>query len=355
MNLPMVRASSMPLAANCPASISGEGVQIDSYDPTATDGVDVHRAIALALRGKEYPAFEGENAAENEDMVALALAYAKQSGLCDDQMQTERHFEFSPFAATLDLLVVDIAAGEAELTDWKTTHREDDHEAQILTQCECVFEAYEDEIQSIETHLVYLRNEGVKRKRYTRDFVGQWREEFIHNTLEHPEVYRPGEWCGRCKRKVGCLALRAVNENTAAILSAPEYAANLSRPVIANLRPRVKMLKDVIDQFDAYVREEVLTHGPIPLGNGKELRAMDINTDKIGILKAWEILTAQFTDQELAGFVEVRKTALCKLIEASAPKGGKSKASAAFMDRLRAAGAVAVTTTQQVREMNVRE
>ena len=342
----------MPLASSCPASISGEGVQVDSYDPTATDGVDVHRAIALALRGKEYPAFEGENAAENEDMVALALAYAKQEGLAGDGVRLEVPMSYPPFAATLDVLS-GVLIPVATLADWKTTFKEADHEAQILAQCACVFACYAD-CDAIETHLVYLRNEGVKRKRYTRDYVGQWREEFIHNTLSHPEIYRPGEWCGRCKRKVECPALKAQRRAIAEMLLT-DGAGLMNRDNVPELRTKGKMIRDVLDVMDAMIREEVLLHGPIPMGEGKELRAMDVNTDKIDLRKAWETLTAKFTDEELATFVQCHKTPMVKLIEATAPKGMKSKTSAAFMEKLKALGAVTVTTSQQVRVLNVRE
>lgn len=351
-NLPIVRASSMPLAVSCPASISGEGVQVDSFDPTATDGVEVHRAIAMALRGEDYPPFDGSNAGDNEDMVALALAYAQQNGMMPGAL-TEVHLEHPPFSATLDVFMPYSRGEEADLTDWKTTHREDDHEAQIIAQCAAAFANYP-KLPAITAHTVYLRNEGAIKKRYTRAWVEQWAEEFVHNTLKHPEIYRPGDWCARCKRKYGCEGLRAMRREIAATFLA-DGQGMLTRDNVAEMRFKVKLIKGVCDEFDKMVRDEVLNHGPIALGEGKELRALDINTDTIDILRAWATLTGTFADSDLAKFVEVRKTAMLKLIEAGAPRGQKSKAAEAFMEKLRAEGAVTTTTTQQVRELAVRE
>ena len=350
VTLPIVRASSMPLACSCPASINGDGVQVDSFDPTATDGVEVHRAIAMALRGEEYPPFDGINAGENEDMVALALAYAKREGL--DSCETELHIEAPPFAATLDLYGP-WTNDDADVVDWKTTHREDDHEAQIIAQCACVFARYP-ERKVIIAHTVYLRNEGAIKKRYTRAWVKQWADEFIRNTLQHPEIYRPGEWCGRCKRKFSCEALRAQRREIAEMILGAG-AGMLTRDNVPEIRTKAKMLRDILDIMDGMIRTEVLEHGPIPMGDGKELRALDVNTDRINLRRSWEILTAKFTDEELSAFLQVHKTPMVKMIEAAAPRGQKSKASAAFMETLKAAGAVTTETSQQVRVLNVRE
>jgi hypothetical protein len=341
----------MPLCANCPASISGEGVQVDSFDPTATDGVEVHRAIALALRGKEYPAFEGVNAGENEDMLALALAYvrAQSWGKCD--VKTEVHIDAPPFSATLDLLceIGDVA----NLADFKTTYREDNHEAQILAQAFCAFHKYP-HLQAADTHVVFLRNEGVIRKRYTREWVGAWAEEFIHNTLSYPEIYRPGDWCGRCRRKIECPALKAQRRAFAEMLLT-NGTGIMNRDNVPEIRTKGKLIRDLLDTMNDMIRDEVLAHGAIPMGDGKELAAIEINPDEIHILKAWNILQAEFTDEQMASFVEVGKTKLLDLIKAEAPRGQKTKAAEAFMEALRAAGAVTQKQQVQVRVRNIRE
>ncbi len=345
----LIRASSMSLLANCPAAAVTDGVQIDSYDPTATEGTEIHRAIALAIRGEDYPLFMGDGAAEAEDMVKLALAYVEREKLGD--AQTETHIEAPPFAATLDLLLVDGTVGI--VTEWKSTHREDDHTAQILAQAACALARHAD-LNAIDSRVVYLRGEGEVRHVYTRAWVEAWVEEFKRNTLDHPEVYRPGEWCGRCRRKTSCPALAELNRSTALALADPKFTQALTRESVAALRPRVKLLASVIDQYDKWVRAEVLANGPISLGGGKVLGKLEMHIDKIDLIAAYPLLAETFSTEDLRAIIEVHKTAMLTRVADGAAKGQKTAAKDGFMAQLRALGAVETVTTYQVRELNER-
>lgn len=342
-----IRASSMRLAVLCPASASApREVLVDSFDATSVDGSDVHRAISMRIRGSQHPPFEGDTAAENEKMVELALDwFNKNIRILYSNIQTEVRLTADFLSGTIDVLV--LASRKAVVVDWKTTYREDDHSAQLYSYAFLVFSNHLD-IDEVEIFTAYLRDGSVLRKVLTRDWIMAWAEEVKHNILGHSELYRTGEHCLRCQRRIGCPAIREINRQTIAELE--QGADILKRERIAELRPRVKLVEKVIKSFDEFVRADVIANGPIPTVEGKELRALTMNFDHINIVTAWSILQAEFTDAEMSEFVEVGKTAMLKAIAAKTVKG-KGKAQDAFMDRLRAVGAVKTTQGIQVREV----
>jgi CRISPR/Cas system-associated exonuclease Cas4 (RecB family) len=344
-----IRASSMRLAVLCPASAtSPREVLVDSFDATAVDGSDVHRAISMRIKGAQHPPFEGENAAENEKMVELALDWFNANiRILYESVVTECRLTADFLSGTLDVLA--IRSTKAVVVDWKTTYREDDHSAQLYSYAYLVFSNYS-HIDEVEIFTAYLRGEGVLRKVLTRDWIMAWAEEVKHNILGHADLYRTGEHCLRCQRRIGCPAVREINRQTIAELEAGGEQLALTRERVASLRPRVKLVEKVIKAFDEFVRNDVIANGPIPTVEGKELRAVQMNFDHIDIVKAWPILQTEFTDAEMSEFVEVGKTAMLKAIAAKTAKG-KGKAQDAFMSRLRSTGAVNTTQGIQVREV----
>jgi hypothetical protein len=338
-----VRASSIPLAVLCAASLS-DGLKVDFSDETGTTGNEVHRALAMRLRGEPSPELD----VEGEAMVALGLEWVKQTFKGQGTTELAVSDEFG--SGTIDLSYK--VGALADVADFKTGFRDDNHWPQIYRYAHLYFQKHPD-VQIINLHIVWLRKEGVDFKQVTRAWIFAWWEEFVRNTLNHPDVFSPGDHCSRCRRRVDCPALGAMNRQTALAFSDGPASLSLTREKIAELRPKVKLIEQVIKAFDAAVRAEVLEGGPIPLGDGKELRAVTINKDTIQIQQSLEILQAHFTDSEINEFVTIGKTKMLEAIGAKVAKG-KGKAQDALMAKLEAAGAVQKHSSIQIREAAIR-
>jgi hypothetical protein len=322
-SLPVLRASSMTLAAKCAASIAPADVAIDSFDPTATTGGDIHRAITLALQGKEA----AEVSADVEIVSQLAVDWVR-NWLLPKYPRHQWRSELSLHATlggveirgTMDNAGVSpMLDEEGVVVDWKATYRDDDHTAQVLTYAWLLLE--NNPFMPKVTVIVPMLRLGKADPPLVlpRDWVMIWMKEFEHNTLRHPEIFRPGEWCTRCHRKMECPALKQMNQQTAEVLSERGFEKILSRQTLPDLRVRVKLLEDAINCFKAYQREEIIENGPLSLGNGKLLKATQRKLDVIGLQAAWPLLQKEFSDVDMETFIGISKTKMLDVIGKRAP------------------------------------
>lgn len=369
-----IRASSIKLAVLCAAAVQDEPgeILIDTMDPTATQSNEIHRAIALDLKGEPYPPFMGEDAGECEELVGRAIDWFDSGSLDEEAVaqgiergtflnltpQTEVALEIGNVSGTIDLLLINKAKRIAAAVDWKNTFRDDDHTPQLIAYAWLIFMANPD-VDEVIIFTAFLRLKVTESKRLTRAWVLKWMDEFIRNTLTGPAVYRPGEQCLKCRRFATCDALILLNRKTANELEQNAIATNrdiyLSRERIADLHPRVKLLSAVIASFKGFVNQEVHAGGPIPLANGKQLQTLTIQKKTILPLQAWSILEEEFTEGELAKLLKVPVGGITEAIEAKAPKGKKAPTSKAFLAKLAAAGAIEVYPEEQIREMNPKD
>ena len=72
---------------------------------------------------------------------------------------------------------------------------------------------------------------------------------------------------------MGCPALRAQRTAIAEMLLGATADKLMNRDNVPDLRVKAKWIREILNTMDEMVRAEVIDHGPIPLGNGKELRA----------------------------------------------------------------------------------
>lgn len=341
----------MRLANLCNASAAApRDVLVDSYEPTAEEGTNVHTLVSLALIKK---AVRFASAAE-EQLTELAVTwfYANIHPRFP-HFTTELHLTNDRFSGNLDVLALDNIKlpKRGAIIDWKATFLEDDHTDQLMTYADLSFTA-EPTLEEIEIYTGYLRKGAVADKKVDRDHVAEWKKEFWRNF--DADLHRPGVHCARCKRKVGCKALVGMNRHTAQeLLKIASDGATLTRDMIPEMYVRVKLFKSVIAQFERFLREQA-TLAPIATLAGKELRPLKIENKRVDVLAAWSILQANFSDAEMSTFLEVGTTKMLDLVAEKVEKG-KGKAQDAFMDKLKRAGAVEITPAIQIRELNVKE
>lgn len=339
-----IRASSFPLLVACAAS-QLPGLQVDFSDAIGTQGQEIHRALALRLRGEVTPDLD----TESEEMVTLGLDWVKSKGAMEPETELGLHDEYG--SGTIDACWTD-REGAAWVVDFKTGYRDDDFWPQTYRYAHLYFQANPN-VNAINLCVVWLRKEGVDFKQVTRGWIDAWFREVLHNTIEHPDTYRPGEHCVRCSRRVDCPALAAVNRQSALALAGEPIAITLQNyPHFHIIKKQItQALKGLDEVRDALVEE----HGSIPMGNGKELRKLEIHKTPISLMEALPVLQASgLSDETISGCCRISKTELMDAVGASAPKGGKKKSQDAIMDKLAAAGAVGESVEYQIRELLVK-
>lgn len=348
----------MTLAVKCPASMATEpgDVLVDQHDETGNISTAIHRAISCTLQGEAVPAFEGDDGAESEELVDRGVVWFNENILAfggeEGNAQFETRLESGFISGTLDVL--HRVPKRSVIADWKNTYRDDDHEPQLITYAWLEFQE-RPEIEEVEIFTVYLRLKFVDHKILSRAWVEAWMREFITNNVNHRDIYRPGEHCGRCPRYAVCQALTILNRRTMAELVESHSGEYLNRNNGAELWARVRLLEASIKHFRDYMKESVRREGPIELPNGKQLRVLVGKKDTILPLVAWPILEAKFTEGELANIIKIPKGELEEAIGSKAAKGKKAEDQRAFMQTLRAAGAVVTERTEKVMELSAKE
>lgn len=359
-----LRASSAPLVDKCAASMDaapGE-VLLDPFDDTAQTGTDIHRAIALALKGQEYPAFEGDEAAENEAMVQRAMDWAEEnipSGVTPtlERHRMQRidigHNDILEVSGTIDLDFL-VTHDELAVTDWKATYRDADHEPQLMIYA--FLSTRGSHIQRVTIRTAYLRLNLIEEKGITAPYADAWMEEFIRNKIQQRHIYNPGAHCARCRRFASCEAVTAMNRKTVADLVQISFSETaLNREVAGDLWDRVRVLERTIQHFREYVKSTVLADGDILLPNSRKIGVQKMDKKIIQPLPAWPLLEKAFTTGEMAKFISIGKGALEKVIGDRAAKGCKKKDQDAFLATLERAGAIVHEPGVQVKEMSAKE
>lgn len=129
--------------------------------------------------------------------------------------------------------------------------------------------------------------------------------------IESGEGPRIGPACGSCKAKASCPAYAAIGHEAAAAL-VPSSTSDLWRPPRTEddarlLHYRIGAVETWLGRAKEYRRSFVLTHDPIPLGNGQELAAIGRKTRSL--LGTPEALAAIEEVVPGAVTVETKKTA----------------------------------------------
>jgi|WetSurMetagenome_2_1015567.scaffolds.fasta_scaffold38281_1 hypothetical protein len=337
----MTRCSSLPLAVRCPASLAAE-IAIDPYSDDAERGTNIHRAIALAARGKQIPPLEDDE----EVLVSAALMMLEDTDFKGTRY-IEQSFQAGELSGTIDLLEIDY--DRALVQDWKSGWGDKEYEAQMMGYAWLVFQKYPD-LEEVMIRVVRLQLQKMDVKVVSRAYAESWYEELVRNTLHNTKTFSPGGHCDKCPRQAECPALAAQNRQMALMLFEGEQA--LTRKTVPELWYRVAAAQKVLDYFHAWTRNQVSAHGPIDMGNGKQLALITTHRTKIDASKTWPFMEEALTPNEVAACVTIKKTDLEEALKAHAPKGKKGETVKAFFEKLAAAGATAKEPFQMLREVN---
>jgi hypothetical protein len=163
----------------------------------------------------------------------------------------------------------------------------------------------------------------------------------------------PGEHCGLCPRQDECVTRRAVLERSISLFVAPDEHPLDIRAQIRFATPMVRQIKAAVEKFEKIRKHEIERNGPIPMGDGTELRVVEEPRDEIDAAKAWGLITSQLDDDEVNACLTVGKTKLLSAIKARQERGAKEAAAREFMKLLHQAQAVRQKSIKKVVQRKV--
>lgn len=229
--------------------------------------------------------------------------------------------------------------------DWKSGYVERHHEPQVKGYAALSMDGAG---VPVTFFIVYLRLGFFETYTWTAGELAVFRSDIAEAAFSPDPVFHPGEQCTFCPRRFTCPGRMAMVRRTALEVTDEEYQV-LSPDRLLDLHRRVKAVAKSIDDWDRWIREYIRINGSIQI-DGRVLGFVEENRDTIDPITAWPVLSATFTDEEIAGFITIGKSKMLDAAGEKAPPRGKGKYQAALMQQLEDIGAVTKKTIQKLME-----
>lgn len=242
---------------------------------------------------------------------------------------------------------------EARGIDWKSGRKEEtDYYDQIAGYATCLILGHG--FKRVVFSVVWLRSMSIETFTFTREDAVKFAAR-VAAALAPGASYRIGEHCPNCARSHNCPALIAAGRRDLALFAGADageiIAAAPSEQLVA-LRRKVRTLVSFAESLDDAIRRRVATDGPLDSGDGYSLQLVEENGKReIDTIKAWPVLQAALTDEELAPCITVSARAVD---DAVAKKAGKGKGAAAKREiaaALEQAGALTQPKVTKLKEV----
>ncbi len=362
-----LRASSMPLAFRCPASIRRGSLLINSSNEAADNGTAAHEVLRALPRTNRIdwdaiPEVASRNGADPDETRMLCAMGAKlwnqvSASFADAMTEVDLKIEIAPgvtLTGHADLLA--ISQTSMRVGDWKTGRKDTDHSHQFKAYAAMALLSSTDITEVTGTGL-WVRDGEIEN--YTLDRAGAqaWVDSLVAHVIDWDNVYRPGKHCGFCPRNFECEASNALIRRDVAAISDRSLLARVECE-LATMAPSeiVEVLRkaDLVVHFAARVRDAVRAHveehGDI-VSDGVRLTVTEQCGRELDPLKAWPILEQlEFADEDLARVMKLKISEIEEVIRERAPRGEKKHAVLKLGQLLEASGAVTKTTTKRLTE-----
>ena len=363
-----IRCSALPLAMVCPGSARAPEVQIDAVNEAADVGTAVHFALAELIRSNGAELAKGLAAEE-----ALAEACDRFPTVNVEELRPlfwagvrawKQISEWMPhplaewkicgghLSGHID--VVADAGNRMHVVDWKNGRKDAEYRAQLFGYAWLAMDYDPPSVDEVTAHAIWLRTGEIESYTVSRVRAEEWYREMVATVINWDGVYRPGDHCVHCPRNHACPAQTALVRRDVAMFSdGPEAdLQTMPGPAFVQLHRKLKGLSARADEALKAMRAEVERRGgDVDAGDGTHLFLAEENGHRtVDALKAWPILQARLTDEELAPAIKI---SLAKVEQAVAGKAGKGKGAAAkraLAEDLEKAGAVTQPTIWKIHD-----
>jgi len=383
------RASSMPLAMDCPGSQYGEhdGVLINPNDISGTVGTCCHDILADYVLQQEQPlehylskrGIPDNHKTEIQIMTAIGkrfwAGYAHLFPNPTIEQGYSHKVDSITYTGHTDIASVDDTL--VHVLDWKTTRLEGcNYSPQmmrylwlVMTKAATGNIAYDSDTTRFKYTIVFLRDKTVETSiEFTWKDLDQFQEEFIDRVVNWDgKTYCPGSNCTYCPRMATCPAHTAmVKQAIQIVLTDPEeFVQSLQEPQCVELYQKVRYVEGFLKKaIDSVKLRCQASDNRLRGDTGKDLILREQIKTTILPLEAWPVMDAELSDTEIAPCLSISKGTLLDTIAAKVGRGMKGKAKDAFMAKLAEAGAVEtkpyfvpaiVTHVPQITETEIEE
>lgn len=362
-----LRASAMPLAFRCPASIRRGSILINGSNEAANNGTAAHEVLRSLPRTNKIewgsiPDIARKYSADPDETRMLVAMGAKLWGevsgsFVDAMTEVALKIEIAPgifLTGNSDLLA--ISQTSMRVGDWKTGRKDNDHSHQFKAYASMALLSSTDITEATGTGL-WVRDQEIEN--YTLDRLGaqMWVDSVVCQIIEWDQVYRPGKHCGFCPRNFECEASNALIRRDVAAISDRSLVSRVECDLATmSDSEKIEVLRkaDLVVHFAKRVREAVKAHveanGDL-IADGVRLTLVEQPSRELDPLKAWPILEElAFKDEDLARVMKLKISEIEQVIRDRAPRGEKASAVLKLGQLLEAAGAVTKTTTKRLTE-----
>lgn len=360
-----IRASRMPLALLCPPSLDAPyDLNIDTEAARLGNAVHEHNAKRI-----ENPSFVPDDEyfrlltvkyslTEESDLKRLCfnswklwLEIKGKNWFIKPKVEKAHQVTIGDITYTGHLDVSDYQLQTNFVADHKTGFLDHDYSSQIKVYGLLSFDMYPD------THQCYTvvprpRYFTIDQMPYTRDELMAWHEYVQNRLLNERSAFNAGTHCSFCPRRLTCAAYRDWVQSAFELLSGP-----VKNDLTVHSDPKqieaVYSARLALDKLQKETQAVLRTlaeanRGSLPLTDGYELRIESEIHKKIKYKQALPVLQERFQPDEIAEFVEVRKTKLMDHVYKSTGKGQKKHAAEELMSALEAADAVIEETVDKL-------
>lgn len=357
-----VRASSLPLASRCAASLVKPEIETDSAEGEL--GSAVHWMLAKMVHGERPTVDEALNLWPRVDRDELGRLY-RAGCFCWPQIQerfpdpwTEMELvapldDAEPAVALQGHVdVVDYSQGEIWVADWKSGYLDHDHEEQVRAYCWLAMQAVK--LDTARACVIRLRDCAGDYYSYTRDELATWWQARCEQ-LRRQSLYVAGEHCRWCKRAYECPANRQrliVGLHVLANDERLHRGEALSGEDLGKLYWHAKAVGDLVEHSLKAIKAQVAgCGGHVPIGNGQALELTE--QKQVRILPtsgAMRLLEERIGPERTYACLTIGKTKVLDEVKVQAPpgRGQKTAAVTEIMASLEQVGAVTTNIVQKL-------
>lgn len=358
-----LRASALPLAFRCPASVRRATLPISETSEPADLGSAAHEALRALPEGRgiqwaDLPAIAAKWNVTADELRMLA---AMGNGLWPElaPMFPNAMTELALSAEIADgvrlsghLDALSVVGAEGHALDWKTGRKDSDYSQQMRGYAALTL-LDDARLTKVTIFVVWVRDGEVERYTMTREQLPAWLDELRVTVVEWDGVYRPGPHCRYCPRSHECAAVNAiVRRDVSAILDTGGAPSLLDMPPaeIVALYRKAGLVIDYAERVRAIIKAHVETNGDVVTHDGR-LTLVQETRRELDTLAAWPVLEAAGFDDD--DFAECVKLSLSKVEKRVAQKAGRGKGKAAIQElgaKLQAVGAIKTNTITKLTE-----
>ncbi len=362
-----VRASSLPLAFRCPASVRPAAIRLNETNEAADNGTAAHEVLrSLPSTGQidwesiaEIAARFGADPDETRMLAALGakLWPAVADSFHGAMTELELRYEVSDsLSLTGHADLLSVSATSIRIGDWKTGRKDRDYSEQLKGYAALALLGAPD-IDEATSTILWVRDQEIENYTMRRADLDAWLKRLSSELVEWDGVYRPGAHCAHCPRSHECEAANALIRRDVAIIADREIVARAEAELeqmapdeIVTVLQKASLVVKYAERVRAAIKAHVERKGEIT-GAGFTLSIETEERRELDPLAAWPVLEELgFEDDDLARAMDLRISRVEKIVREKAGKGSGAAAVRRLSERLKAAGAVSTKQISKLKE-----